>query len=74
MIVPSLADAADAAVSATYEMRSSTDLDDLAARRRAAIEAARQFRATAARQFKAAGIGLALPRDMSMRSPTGSDS
>lgn len=56
--VRSLRDVAQEAADATFEMHDSDDLEDLKARRRAAVAAAKAFKATAGAQFAEAGIGL----------------
>jgi hypothetical protein len=60
MRVPSLRDAAQKLADVTFAMHEGRDIEDLKARRRAAVAAAKEFKAIAGTQFAEAGIGLEL--------------
>lgn len=66
-LLGSLADIAAAAAQTTNEMFDSPDLDELKARRLAALNAVDQLVTTAADHFARMGIGLPLPADRPIR-------
>lgn len=63
VLCPALSASANATVAATYAMHNSVDINDLKARRLAAIAAADNFQTDATAFFAAVGVGIAFSGD-----------